>query len=382
VTPTPPSPGTPIPSSGSPPIPTAPPAPRVPPAPSVGRARRTRSGVVGLYRVLRANPLSFIGFIVVTFIAILALFVVFAPHLVAHYGAQQETGVYNSGPTLFQWPPSLAHPFGTDGASYDIFSEVMLALPTDLGIGFAIAGFALIVGGGLGLVAGFWDKPGSLSGYTSSFIMRVTDVFLAFPSLVLALALVASIGKGTIQAMIAIMLTWWPYYVRLVRGEVLAVKHLPYVTAARAAGVRETKILTRHVLRNVLEPVIVYFTLDIGTVLVIFSTISFVGVGVPYPSNAPEWGSMMSFYQENYPFQIYWWAITFPALAIFVTVLSFSLLGDGLRDVLDPRSRRALAESGAHEPPPEANVGEPPVLPVPAMTAAPSNVGVDVGGVP
>lgn len=354
--------------------------PRRPVPPGVPRGRQVRSGLVGIYRVLRANPLTFVGFILVAFTVILALFVLATPHWVAHYGAQQETGVYNSPPTLFQWPPSFAHPFGTDGASYDIFSEVMLALPTDLGIGVAIAGFALIVGGGLGLVAGFWDRPGSLSGYTSAFIMRVTDVFLAFPSLVLALALVASIGKGTIQAMIAIMLTWWPYYVRLVRGEVIAVKHLPYVTAARAAGVRETKILTRHVLRNVLEPVIVYFTLDIGTVLVIFSTISFVGVGVPYPSAAPEWGSMMSFYQMYYPFQLYWWAITFPALAIFLTVLSFSLLGDGLRDVLDPRSRRALAESAAHEPPPEANVGEPPVLSLPPDREPPPAVAVDLGG--
>jgi peptide/nickel transport system permease protein len=356
-------------------------APRVRLPPPVSRGRQLRSGAVGLYRVLRANPLSFVGFVLVAFTLILAAFVVFAPHLVAHYGAEQQTGVYNSAPTLFRWPPSFAHPFGTDGASYDIFSEVMLALPTDLGIGVAIAGVALIAGGGLGLVAGFWDRPGHLSGYTSSFIMRVTDVFLAFPSLILALALVASIGKGTIQAMIAIMLTWWPYYVRLVRGEVIAVKHLPYVTAARAAGVRETKILTRHVLRNVLEPVVVYFTLDIGTVLVIFSTISFVGVGVPYPSSAPEWGSMMSFYQGNYPFQIYWWAITFPALAIFVTVLAFSLLGDGLRDVLDPRSRRALAESAAHEPPPEANVGEPPVLTLPLGRDSPSGSAA-LGGAP
>jgi peptide/nickel transport system permease protein len=350
------------------------------PPPRVSRGRLFRLGLVNLYRVLRANPLSFVGFVLVSFTLILAAFVLFDPHLIAHYGATQETGVYNSPPTLFRWPPSLSHPFGTDGASYDIFSEVALALPTDLGIGVAIAGFALIVGGGLGLIAGFWDRPGSASGYTSSFIMRVTDVFLAFPSLVLALALVASIGKGTIQAMIAIMLTWWPYYVRLVRGEVIAVKHLPYVTAARAAGVRETKILTRHVLRNVLEPVVVYFTLDIGTVLVIFSTISFVGVGVPYPSNAPEWGSMMSFYQGNYPFQLYWWAITFPAIAIFVTVLAFSLLGDGLRDVLDPRSRRALAESAAHEPPPEATVGEPPVLPLPQAREPSGTVPVDLGG--
>ena len=178
-------------------------------------------------------------------------------------------------------------------------------------------------------------------------ILRTTDVFLAFPSLVLALAIVASIGRGIWAAILAILITWWPYYVRLVRGETLAVKHLPYVTAARAAGVRETRILTRHILRNVLEPVIVYFTLDIGTVLVTFSTISFIGAGIPWPGPTPEWGSMMSFYQGNYPLEQFWWFITFPAIAIFVTALAFSLLGDGLRDVLDPRTRRALAESSS-----------------------------------
>ena len=332
------------------------------------------------YAVMRANPLTFVGFVLVAITVILSVIVLVDPALIVPYAATQDTGAYRAYPTILQWPPSIAHPFGTDQGGRDIYSAVMLALPLDLMIGIGIAGFALIAGGALGLIAGFWDDPGTLGGACSVVIMRVTDVFLAFPSLVLALALVASIGKGTIQAMIAIMLTWWPYYVRLVRGEVIAVKHLPYVTAARAAGVRETKILTRHVLRNVLEPVIVYFTLDIGTVLVIFSTISFVGVGVPYPSSSPEWGSMMSFYQLYYPFQLYWWAITFPALAIFLTVLSYSLLGDGLRDVLDPRSRRALAESAAHEPPPEANVGEPPVLPLPPDRGPSPGMAADLGG--
>ena len=342
-----------------------------------------RTTILGFYRVLRANPLSFAGFILVAFILVLSLVVFVAPHLVVPYGAIQQTGQYNEPPTILQSPPSLQHPFGTDGNSHDIFSNVVLALPLDVGIGVAIAGVSLLVGGVLGLLAGFWDRPGTLGGAASVVILRLTDVFLAFPSLVLALAIVASLGPGIGQTILAVLLTWWPYYVRLVRGEVLAIKNLPYVTAARAAGVRDRRILTRHVLRNVLEPVIVYFTLDIGTVLVTFSTIAFViPHGIPYPSSTPEWGTMMSFYQGNYLIQTYWWAITFPAIAIFVTVLAFSLLGDGLRDILDPRSRRAHAEATTARAPggaltslPESEEAEvmAPEAPVPSAAEARSS---------
>jgi len=314
--------------------------------------------VVNFTKVMRANPLSFVGFVLVSITLILAAIVVIHPSLIVPYGATQDTGVYKEPPTLFRWPPSLAHPFGTDQGGRDMYSDVLLALPLDLGIGIGIAGVSVLLGGFLGLIAGYWDKPGTLGGASSTVIMRTTDVFLAFPSLILALAIVASIGRGVLTAFLAIVTTWWPFYVRLVRGEVLAVKHLPYVTAARAAGVKETRILTRHVLRNVLDPIIVYFTLDIGTVLVTFSTISYIGAGIPWPGNVPEWGSMMSYYQGSEPIFIYWWYIGAPAVAIFVTALAYSLLGDGLRDVLDPRTRRALTQSvTTSEPPAE----EPPL---------------------
>ena len=277
----------------------------------------------------------------------LAATVALDPRLVVPYGATQGTGVYKHPPTLLRWPPSFAFPFGTDDTGLDIYSEVLLALPLDLGMGLLIAGSALLIGGALGLVAGFWDRPGTVGGAVSVVILRTTDVFLAFPSLLLGLAIVAALGFGVVQLILAVMLTWWPYYVRLVRGEVLAVKHLPYVTAARAAGVSEPRILLRHVLRNVLEPLVVYFTLDIGTVLVTFSTISFVfPQALPYPS-PPEWGSMLSFFQQYYPISQVWWEVAFPAAAIFVSALAFSLFGDGLRDILDPRSRRALAQEAA-----------------------------------
>jgi len=253
---------------------------------------------------------------------------------------------------------------------------VMLALPLDLGIGFAIAGSALLIGGTLGLIAGFYNTPGTIGGWASITIMRVTDIFLSFPSLILALALTRVLGLGVGPTVLAITITWWPFYVRLVRGEVLAVKHLPYVNAARAAGVTENRILLRHVLRNVLEPTIVYFTLDIGTVLVTYSTIGFIGVASKYPGPNPEWGAMLAFYQQTGSSNVYPWLVIAPGAAIFVTVLAFSLLGDGLRDILDPRTRRAFVRGTiAHEPPPEA----PAPLPVASEAVSDSNPVAPVG---
>ena len=338
------------------------------PAPTV--PRRSDHPVSVFWRVLRANPLSLFGFLLVALICIVALVVLVAPHVLVPYGPQQVTGARYA-------PPSWAHPFGTDGNTFDIYSNVMLALPTDLGIGVSIAGVALVVGGVLGLLAGFYDAPGTLGGYCSVVILRLTDIFLSFPSLILALTITRVLGVGVVNTAIAITITWWPYYVRLVRGEVLAVKHLPYVTAARAAGVKENRILLRHVLRNVTEPLVVYFTLDIGTVLVTYSTIGFIGVASKYPGPQPEWGAMLAYYQATAPISAYPWLVFAPGIAIFVTVLAFSLLGDGLRDILDPRTRRAFVRGTAPEPPAERPAPEPaaeePLVPIGAP---------DVGGGP
>src|SRR5437879_2307109 len=226
------------------------------------------------------------------FIAVLALLILVVPPisqvLLGHAVSilPYDPVIGDCPPALYNaagncaYPPSGTHVLGTDNLNRDMFSRVLAALPLDLFIGFSVTGFALLVGGGLGLVAGFWDTPRTLGGFVSAVIMRVTDIFLAFPSLVLALAIAASLGRGTGPSILAILFTWWPYYVRLVRGEVLAVKHQPYVVAARAAGVSNLRILFRHVLRNVIEPVVVYYTLDVGTVIVTFSTISFIGIGV------------------------------------------------------------------------------------------------------
>ncbi len=320
--------------------------------PSVrGALRALRTGARNSIRVLRANPLTLVGFGLVILISVTALLLVIVPPVTELLGHRVSLTPYDPNELLpcprvgnqsfCAQPPSVEHWFGTDRLGRDVFSRVFAALPLDLAIGFLVAGFSLLAGGGLGLVAGFWDRPGTIGAVVSATIMRVTDVFLAFPSLVLALAIAATLGRGTVPSVLAIVLTWWPYYVRVTRGEVLAVKHQPYVVAARAAGVPEWRILFRHVLRNILEPLVVYFTMDVGTVLVVFSTISFIGIGVP--PDVPEWGNMIQAYGDY--LLLYPWMVVFPGLAIFVTVLAFSLLGDGLRDILDPRSRRALTQA-------------------------------------
>jgi len=344
--------------------------------PSPARTARPEGSLSIFWRVLRANPLSFAGFVLVVIIGVTAVLVLVVPHLLVPYGPLQQTAARNA-------PPSLRHLFGTDNLGRDIYSNVMLALPLDLGIGFAVAGSALVIGGLLGLVAGFYNTPGTLLGGLSVVILRTTDVFLSFPSLILALALTRVLGLGVGPSVLAITITWWPFYVRLVRGEVLAVKHLPYINAARAAGVSENRILLRHVVRNVLEPVIVYFTLDIGTVLVTYSTIGYIGVASIYPSSQPEWGAMLAHYQATGSANIYPWLVLAPGAAIFVTVLAFSLLGDGLRDILDPRTRRAFARSTAtHDPPAESPAGAGPAEEAPVAIAEGTAGGPEARPVP
>lgn len=315
-----------------------------------------RLAALNFLRVMRANPLTLVGFVLVLVITITAAALVIVPpigsailgHPVMLTPYDPNTPNTSSCPvinnvTICAQPPSADHWLGTDNLGRDMFSRILAALPLDLFIGFSVAGVALLLGGGLGLIAGFWDKPGTLGGAVSLVIMRVTDIFLAFPSLVLALAIAASLGRGTGPSILAVMLTWWPFYVRLTRGEVIAIKHQPYVAAARAAGVGEWRILLRHIFRNILEPLVVYFTLDVGTVIIIFSTISFIGIGVPV--DVPEWGNMVEGYEKlllTAP-----WTVLAAGGAIFVTVMAFSLLGDGLRDILDPRSRRALTQAVA-----------------------------------
>jgi peptide/nickel transport system permease protein len=226
--------------------------------------------------------------------------------------------------------PSAQHPFGTDNLGRDVLSRVIFGARIPLMISSVVALAVLIIGPFLGALAGYFG------GWPDEIIMRVTDIFLAFPALVLAMAFVAILGPNLRNLAIAITITWWPWYTRLVRGMAVSLRERPYVEAAKTMGVRNHTVVLRHILPNAFGPVVVQITLDIGTVILEVAGLSFLGLGAQPPT--PEWGLMVSEGVEYILEQ--WWISVFPGIAIFLLVLAFNLVGDGLRDVLDPRSKR------------------------------------------
>jgi peptide/nickel transport system permease protein len=225
--------------------------------------------------------------------------------------------------------PSAAHWFGTDEVGNDVYTRVVLGARVSLQIGLIITLIGAAVGVPLGAVAGV------LGGRAGESIMRVTDLFLSVPSLVLALAVVGALGPGIVNAVTAISLLWWPGYVRLVEAKARALTAEPFVEAARAAGAGRARIVFLHILPNCLSPIVVKASMDMGTAILTAASLGFIGLGARPP--LPEWGAMISHGRNYLP--TWWWYSAFPGLAIYLTVLGFNLLGDGLRDVLDPKSR-------------------------------------------
>ena len=226
-------------------------------------------------------------------------------------------------------PPTLRHPFGTDEAGRDHFSRVMYGARITIPTAFTVILLAMLFGAAVGAVAGY------AGGRVDELLMRIVDVVLAFPPIVLAMAITASLGAGLRNAMFAILLVSWPEFSRLTRGQVLSVRENDYVLAARGLGVPATRVLWAHVLPNAFSPVVVKATLDVGNAIVLTAALSFIGLGAVPP--APEWGAMIAAGQTKFE---YWWAATFPGLAILSVVLGFNFLGDGLQDRLNPRLRR------------------------------------------
>jgi peptide/nickel transport system permease protein len=226
-------------------------------------------------------------------------------------------------------PPGLGHPFGTDEAGRDNLSRVLYGARITIPTAFVVILVASAFGTAAGAVSGY------AGGRVDEALMRVVDVVLAFPSILLAMAITAALGPGLRNAMLAIVLVSWPEFSRLMRGQVLTVKANEYVLAAQALGAPARRILWIHVLPNAFPPVLVKGTLDVGNAIILTAALSFIGLGAIPPD--PEWGAMIAAGQAKFE---YWWVATFPGLAILSVVLGFNFLGDGLRDRLDPRLRR------------------------------------------
>ena len=226
-------------------------------------------------------------------------------------------------------PPGDVHWFGTDEVGMDVFTRVILGARVTLQIALIVTGVAVLIGVPLGIIAGY------VGGWVQEVIMRITDIFLSIPGLILAIAIVGALGPGILNAMFALALVWWPGYVRLVQAKTLSVKNEIYVEAARSVGAGSLRIVFVHILPNCASPIVVKASMDMGMAILGAASLGFLGLGAQPPQ--PEWGAMISI-GRNY-LQDFWWYPFFPGMAIVLTVLGFNLLGDGLRDVLDPRHR-------------------------------------------
>lgn len=271
-------------------------------------------------RLLRRNPSAVAGFIVITAMALMAFS---APYLAPYDPIRIDLKARLS-------PPSKDHIFGTDELGRDILSRIMYGARISLRIGVLV----ILISGGLGALIG------GVSGYvgkgSDNIIMRIMDVVLSFPPLVLAMALAAAMGPNLNNAILAVAFVMIPKFARMVRGEALVVKEKQFIAAARSSGAGSLWIIVHHVVPNCLSSVIVLATLILGETILIAASLSFIGLGAQPPS--PEWGAMISVGRKFLMDQ--WWYATFPGLFILLTVIGFNIFGDALRDILDPRIRR------------------------------------------
>lgn len=266
---------------------------------------------------LTYNKLALLGLIYVVALVIVA---VLAPVVAPFEPTAQNYEVLTH-------PPSLEHPFGTDNYGRDVFSRVIFGTRYALFLGLVIVGIQAVIGVGLGLVAGYYG------GYIESVIMRIVDVSLSIPGIVLALAIAGLLGGGLMPLIIAVSLVGWRGFTRIVRGDVKSIMEENYIESAQAVGLSDFRIIMRYVLPNVAASIIVYATLTIPTVILWSAALSFLGMGVHPPT--PEWGALIA--SGRGELQSAWWIATFPGLAIMATIIGFNAVGDGLRDALDPK---------------------------------------------
>jgi peptide/nickel transport system permease protein len=286
------------------------------PAGAGGRTREWRRTAHLLVR----NPVGLTGLAVVTlFLAVCLIGPLLAPY--DPYAVDMQ---------IASRPPSLAHLFGTDLLGRDVFSRLLTGAWISFLSGLIIVGVGMTVGTAVGLVAGYYPRT------VGPVLMRLPDIFLAFPTLVLAIALAVTFGASLASALLAMSLVYWPSFARLTYGETLAITQLDYVRFARTLNQGDLRIMRSHVLPNALPPSIIQGSLDFGDAILLAAALGFLGLGAQPPS--PEWGAMVA-QGRNYLFN-YWWMSIIPGLAIFIVTLGFNFLGDAIRDALDPALRR------------------------------------------
>ena len=297
-------------------------------APRAGRTVET-----GWHRTLRRfrrNPLSVLGAVIIAFFVVLALL---APFL-AHPTERNPFMIPHSGYASDPHPPGPGHPFGTTEEQFDLYYGVIWGSRTAFVVALSVVATAVVIALLLGSVSGYYGGP------LDELVMRVTDIFLAFPGLILAVVIVAVLGQSVRNAVIAIAVVEWPTYTRLLRGEFLRVRDMEYVQAAQALGGGDLHIIARHVIPNTIYPMLILASLNMGGIVITFAALSFLGLGAPI--GYADWGQLISL-SHNWivgtagdPFT-FWYTLIVPGTAIFLFVLGWNLLGDAFRDVFDPR---------------------------------------------
>jgi ABC-type dipeptide/oligopeptide/nickel transport system permease subunit len=272
------------------------------------------------WKRLVRNKLAMIGLAIVIFMAIIAIF---APYIAPYNPNERIKEVSQKGPSMQHW-------FGTDILGRDIFSRVLYGTRISMLVGVVAVAISLVIGLFLGALSGFFG------GISDAVIMRIADIFFAFPYILGAIVIMTVLGPGVLNVFIAIGILGWSSVARLFRSSILSIKEKEYIEAARAIGASNSRIIIKHILPNSFAPIVVYSTMNVGTAIIVEAALSFLGLGVQPPT--PSWGKMLSEslnYINTAP-----WLMFFPGLAILITVLGFVLLGDGLRDALDPKLKR------------------------------------------
>ncbi|MBM6875299.1 nickel transporter permease [Fusobacterium mortiferum] len=289
---------------------------------NINTSNKKRSQWLEVWRRLKRNKMAVLGLVILIILVLLAVFA----NVIANY----DNVVIKQNLSQRLQAPSAAHWLGTDEFGRDIFARLVHGTRVSLQVGIIAVGISIIIGGILGAIAGYYG------GKLDNIIMRIMDIFLAVPSILLAIAIVSALGPSILNLMLAISISSVPSYARIVRASVLSIRDQEFIEAAKAIGASNTRIIFRHIIPNSLAPVIVQATLGVASAILSTAGLSFIGLGIQPP--APEWGSMLSGGRQYLRYA--WWVTTFPGVAIMITILSLNLLGDGLRDALDPRLKQ------------------------------------------